>query len=206
MDFSDDLRLTAAKLLVANARASGDKLALAKQLKELGNIERRPPQLREDSNRTFAEAADLYFELEMPLEAAWVIRHIGINHEYANRLEKAERCYDESLEIFRKYATDNDPSYANTVRYPAVIKNRVGKRNESKILWEEAVRRYDAVQEPLGVAEGAAWLTLFAIEKGDLERAREWFDTAESAAEKARDPDTDKWIAKVRTKLMSNES
>lgn len=206
MDFSDDLRLTAAKLLVANARASGDKLALAKQLKELGNIERRPPQLREDSNRTFAEAADLYFELEMPLEAAWVIRHIGINHEYAEHLEEAERCYDESLEIFRKYATDNDPSYANTVRYPAVIKNRVGKRNESKILWEEAVRRYDAVQEPLGVAEGAAWLTLFAIEKGDLERAREWFDTAESAAEKARDPDTDKWIAKVRTKLMSNES
>ncbi len=206
MDFSDDLRLTAAKLLVANARASGDKLALANQLKELGNIERRPPQLREDSNRTFAEAAGLYLELGMPLEAAWVIRHIGINHEHAEHLEEAERCYDESLEIFRKYATDNDPSYANTVRYPAVIKNRLGKREESSALWEEAVGRYSIMDEPLGVAEGSAWLTLFAIEKGDLERAREWFDTAESAAEKARDPDTDKWIAKVRTKLMSNES
>ena len=91
----------------------------------------------------------------MPLEAAWVIRHIGINHEYAERLTDAEKYYDESLALFRKHASDNDNNYANTVRYPAVIKNRVGKRDESTALWEEAVRRYDEMDQPLGVAEGA---------------------------------------------------
>ena len=38
------LKVSAAKLLVSAARASGNKLALANALKELGNIERRPPQ------------------------------------------------------------------------------------------------------------------------------------------------------------------
>jgi tetratricopeptide (TPR) repeat protein len=195
------LRLSAAKLLVSAARAGGDKLALANGLKELGNIERRPPQLREDADRTFAEAAELYHELKMPLEAAWVIRHIGLNHEYAERLTDAEKYYDESLALFRQHASDNNPNYANTVRYPAVIKNRLGKRDESTALWEEAVRRYEEMDMPVGVAEGAAWLTIFAIEKGDQALAREWFAKAEAAATAARDGDTDKWIAEVRAKL-----
>lgn len=201
MDFSNDLRLTAAKLLVAGARASGNKHSLANALKELGNIERRPPQLREDSNRTFAEAAKLYNELEMPLEAAWVLRHIGINHEYAERLTDAEKYYDEALALFRKCADDNDSNYANTVRYPAVVKNRIGKREESTALWEEAVRRYEAMNQPHGVAEGAAWLAVFAIEKGDEQFAQEWLGKAEVAASQAQDKDTDKWIAEVKSRL-----
>jgi tetratricopeptide (TPR) repeat protein len=200
------LRLSAAKLLVSAARTGGSKLVLANALKELGNIERRPPQLREDADRTFAEAAALYRELEMPLEAAWVIRHIGINHEYAELLTDAEKYYDESLAVFRRHASDSDSNYANTVRYPAVIKNRIGKRDESTALWEEAVRRYDEMDQPLGVAEGAAWLTIFAIEKGDMPLAREWFTKAEAAATTARDEDTDKWIAEVRARLTSEET
>jgi len=91
------------------------------------------------------------------------------------------------------------------VRYPAVIKNRVGKREESTTLWEEAVRRYDEMDQPLGVAEGAAWLAIFAIEKDDPELAREWFAKAEAAEAKARDGDTEKWVDEVRGRLK-NES
>ena len=200
------LRLSAAKLLVSAARASGSKLSLANALKELGNIERRPPQLREDANRTYAEAAEIYLKLEMPLEAAWILRHIGINHEYAELLSEAEKYYDESLALFREHASDSDNNYANTVRYPAVIKNLVGKRDESTALWEEAVRRYDAMHQPLGVAEGAAWLAIFAIEKGDLRLARDWFARAEAAATTAKDTDTDKWIAEVSAKLAGYET
>lgn len=199
------LRLSAAKLLVSTARASGNTLALANALKALGNLERRPPQLREDADRTYAEAAALYRELEMPLDAAWVIRHIGINQEYAERLEQAERYYDESLALFREHACEDDSNYANTVRYPAVIKNRLGKREESAALWEEAVGRYDEMNQPLGVAEGSAWLTIFAIEKRELPLAREWFAKAEAAAAAANDRDTDKWIAEVRGRLALEE-
>jgi len=195
------LRVSAAKLLVSTARASGNKLELANALKESGNIERRLPQLRKDSNRTFAEAAELFKELEMPLEAAWVIRHIGINHEYGEFLVEAEECYDESLSLFRQHATESDSNYANTVRYLAVIKNRVGKRKESTELWEEAVGRYYVMDQPLGVAEGAAWLAIFALDNGDHELAREWFAKAESASNSSPDEDTAKWIAEVQARL-----
>ena len=196
-------RLNAAKLAVKIASASGNKLVLANALKELGNIQRRWPDLREDSNETYSEAVELYHELDMPLEAAWVIRHIGINQEYAERLAEAEKYYDESLALFRQHASDDDGNYANTVRYPAVIKNRVGKRDESTDLWEEAVGRYDEMHQPLGVAEGSAWLAIFANEKGDTTLARKWLEKAESAAAEARDKDTDKWIAEVRERLAA---
>jgi len=195
------LRLDAAKTRVSAARASGDELALANALKDLGSIERRPPSMRETANETYAEAAALYRQLEMPLEAAWTMRHIGINHEYAERLTEAEKYYDQSLALFRKHASDSDDNYANTVRYPAVIKNRLGKREESTTLWEEAVRRYDDMGQPLGVAEGAAWLTVFALENGDQALAHEWFGKAESAARAANDPGTDKFIAEVRARM-----
>ncbi len=196
-----NLKLSAARLLVSAARASGSSPALATALKELGNIERRSPQLREDANRTYDEAVELYRELNMPLEAAWVIRHIGINEEYAERLTEAEKYYDESLALFRQHAGDDDRNYANTVRYPAVIKNRLGKRDESTALWEEAVRRYDEMNQPHGVAEGAAWLAIFAMEKGDAALASDWFSKAQTAAAAAGDGDTDKWIAEVKKRM-----
>jgi len=191
---------------VGNAESSGSKKLLADSLRSLGNLLRRPPFLRDAANEAYHRAAALYRELDMPLEAAWILRHIGINHEYAELLTEAERYYDESLALFRQHANDDDNNYANTVRYPAVIKNRVGKRAESKALWEEAVRRYDAMNQPLGVAEGAAWLTIFAIENEDLARAREWFAKAERAATTLNDGDTDKWIAEVRTRLSGAET
>lgn len=186
---------------VRNAETSGSNMHLADSLKALGNLLRRSPFTSNAANEAYHRSADLYRELEMPLEAAWVLRHIGINHEYAERLAEAEKYYDESLELFRLHAAENDNNYANTVRYPAVIKNRVGKREESRALWEEAVGRYGTMGQPVPVAEGAAWLTIFAIEKGDPELAREWFAKAEAAAAKARDEDTDKWIAEVKARL-----
>ena len=194
-------RLETARQLVANAREGGDKLALANALKRLGDIERRPPFLRETTNETFAEAADLYRELELPLEEAWVLRHIGINHEYAERLAEAEKHYDASLNLFRQHATANSPNYANAVRYPAVIKNRVGKRDESIRLWEEAAQRYDEAGISAGVAEAAAWLTIFALDNADLPMAHRWFGKAEAAALLAKDTDTDTFIAEVKEKL-----
>jgi tetratricopeptide (TPR) repeat protein len=203
-----ELRLAAAQARASAARLTGDKLTLANALKELGNIERRPPFMQEAANRTFREAAELYRELEMPLEAAWVIRHIGINHEYAERLTDAEASYDESLELFRRHANDDSLDYANTVRYPAVIKNRLGKREESARLWEEAHDRYREIGPNglgEGVAEAAAWLTIFAIEKGDPELAQKWFKRASEASAASADPDTHKFVAKVTDRLKEFE-
>jgi tetratricopeptide (TPR) repeat protein len=201
------LRLKAAKAIVSATRLGGSKLALANALKELGNLERRPPSMRDASNATYTEAAELYLELEMPLEAAWVKRHIGINHEYGDRLQQAEQYYDEALALYRAHSKVDDLNYANAVRYPAVIKQRLGKQNESAALWEEAHDRYSKIHPDglgEGVAEAAAWLTIFAIRNDDRDLASKWFARASQASVKSQDPDTHKFIDEVRQRLERN--
>src|ERR1044071_4626893 len=131
-------RLSTADDAVDIARNSSDKRMLADALRALGNIQRRPPWLRDDANRTYAEAAEIYNALSLPLDEAWVTRHIGINHEYAERLVDAEKAYEKALALYRDYSTNDDLDYANAVRYVAVIKDRLGKRDESDRLWTEA--------------------------------------------------------------------
>jgi tetratricopeptide (TPR) repeat protein len=184
---------------------NGDKLELANALKHLGGVERRPPFLRDAANETYSEASKLYRELEMPLEAAWVTRHIGINHEYAERLAKAEAYYDESLALFREHAEVDSLDYANTVRYPAVIKNRLGKREESTHLWEEAARRYDEIDLSVGLAlpwhrleaQSIAALREAAREATGLGQRERALDILRPATA-ARIPDAELWLAAGR--------
>jgi len=198
------LRLAAARQAVADARVANDKVRLAHALKQLANIERRPPFMAEVAISTYTEAAELYSELAMPLDQAWCIRHIGIVREYQERLEDAESSYDHALVLYREHAVGNSLDYANAVRYPAVIKNRLGKREESTRLWEEAHDRYRQVGPGglgEGVAEAAAWLTIFAVEAGDRERANRWFARASEASSASGDPDTHKFVAEVKDRL-----
>jgi len=139
---------------VEAARKSGDKLALADALTALANVERRPPLTRAAALRTYSEAAQLFHELDRPLDEAWVLRHIGIVYEYLERLELAEEYYDRALAMYRQHSED-DLNYANAVRYPAVIKERLGKRDESAALWQEAHDRYRQCGIEAGIKESA---------------------------------------------------
>ena len=199
-------RLSTAETAVDTARNGGDKRNLADALRALGNIQRRPPWLRDDVDRTYAEAAEIYRELGRPLDEAWVTRHIGINHEYAERLIEAETAYEKALDLYRTHSKIDDLDYANAVRYVAVIKDRLGKRDEADQLWTETVERYEKVGIVEGIAEGTAHLTLFALDKGDLDRARRWFARAEAASSRSTDPDTHKFIDEVRVQLNSASS
>ena len=204
MPFEFRLRLEAARQSVASARAADDKVQLAQALKHLASIERRPPFMAEVAIGTYTEAAALYRQLAMPLDQAWCIRHIGIVREYQERLEDAESSYDKALALYREHAVGNSLDYANAVRYPAVIKNRLGKREESRRLWEETHDRYRQVGPGglgEGVAEAAAWLTIFAIEVGDRELANRWFARASEASSASGDPDTHKFVAEVKDRL-----
>ena len=186
------------------AEAQNDRRLLADSLKALGNILRRPPFLRDQANAVYARAANIYKEIGLPLEEAWVKRHIGINHEYAGRLEEAEKFYDEALALYRAHARSDDLNYANAVRYPAVIKDRLGKREQSRELWEEACRRYEGIHPNglgEGVAEAAAWLTIFAIERGDLSSAEDWYAKASKASEGSEDSETHKFIGDVGVRI-----
>lgn len=185
------------------AKSIKSRRAIADSLKARGNALRRAPFTRNAANEAYTRAAALYNELDLPLEEAWIKRHIGINQEYAERLEDAERLYDEALAIYRAHS-DDDLNYANAVRYPAVIKNRLGKRDESAKLWEEAHDRYRAVGQVEGIAEAAAWLTIFALDMSDIVVAKKWFALATEASAASDDPDTHTFIAEVRSRLASS--
>ena len=148
----------------------------------------------------------MYAKVGLPLEEAWVKRHIGINHEYAGRLEDAEAFYDEALALYREHATEDDLDYANAVRYPAVVKARLGKRDEAAQLWEEACRRYEAVGIIEGVAEANARIAELAIEEGDFGRARDSFERAAAAAERSADADTQTLVDEVGAKMEKAEN
>lgn len=200
-------RRKAAREVVATAESSGDKKQLADALKQLANILRRPPFGRDEANEVYGRAAALYEELGLHLEEAWCRRHIGINHEYAGRLGEAERLYDEALVLYREHSRDDDLNYANAVRYVAVIRERLGKKQESAKLWEEAYERYSKVGGGTiaeGIAEAAAWLTIIAIEAKDLDRARDWFARAQDASSRSTDPDTHKFVDEARQRLENN--
>jgi tetratricopeptide (TPR) repeat protein len=195
-------RVETARQEVAEAREIGDKARLAHALNRLGNIERRPRLLYDVALATFAEARELFHELGMPLDEGWVHRQIGIVQEYQERLTKAEESYENALALYRAYESGKTLDYANAVRYVAVIKNRVGKRDESTQLWLEAFERYDDLNMPVPVAEAAAWQTIFALERNELDAANEWFAKADAAATAANDPDTDKFISEVKSRLL----
>jgi tetratricopeptide (TPR) repeat protein len=198
-------RLEAARRAVTEARAGNDNVRLAQALKQLGSIERRPPFMYEMAIGTFTEASELFHELGMRLDEAWCIRHIGIIREYQYRLEDAERAYDKALALYREHAEKSSLDYANTVRYPAVVKNRLGKREDATRLWEEAHDRYKQVGPSglgEGVAEAAAWLTVFAIEASDRGLAEKWFQRASEASSASNDPDTHKFVAEVEARLQ----
>jgi tetratricopeptide (TPR) repeat protein len=88
------------------------------------------------------------------LKRAHRIRHDGIDLENQGKLTEAEAKYEEALALYRRYSEMDDLNYANAVRYPAVIKHRLGKFDESIPLWEEAVRRYEKLGITDGVIEG----------------------------------------------------
>ena len=197
--------IDAAREEVAKAESLNDKRILADALKSLGNILRRPPFLRDAANEAYLRAAGLYRELDLPLDGAWVKRHIGINYEYAERLTEAEKYYDEALALYREHATEDSLDYANTVRYPAVVKNRLGKSAESEALWREALDRYEKVGIADGIVEGELHMANFAIGRGDLNEARGWLEKAKHSAKDSDNEGTHKFIAEVEAKLRKVE-
>jgi hypothetical protein len=86
-----------------------------------------------------------------------------------------------------------------------VIKNRLGKRSESKSLWQEACDRYEQADLPVGVAEAAANLAGISLDEGDLDSAKLWLDKADLAANAAADRDTNKMMDVLRERYR-NES
>lgn len=74
------------------------------------------------------------------------------------RLDLAEPCYHEALQIYRAGRRTPPLDLANAIRGLAILKEDTGVTEEAKRLWAEARSLYAAVDIKEGVAESSARL------------------------------------------------
>ena len=153
--------------------------------------------------RRLTRAVAVSRKVDPTTKLAHVIRHLGDAHRHAGRMAAAEPCYVEALALYRGDAGTQPLDLANALRGLAVLKDALGRGEESKRLWEEAHGLYAGVRVTPGVAECAARLALLAARDGDSTRSRDWLGKAAAAAESSGDPDTMKYVGAVRSQVSS---
>lgn len=146
----DDARRHAREV-ISLCRRDDSNEHLVQALRFLGQIE------RDDGNH---EAALPHYE-EAVAECrksgdsstlAHTIRHLADLHTDLGNLVVAEQLYDETMAIHRGDPNTHPGNLANAVRAFAVLKDKAGKSDEGRPLWEEARGLY----AKLGVEEGVA--------------------------------------------------
>ena len=133
-------------------RAKDANRELVQALRELSQIER---DLGHDDEalKLYEEAVAVCCMEGDSLLLAHTIRHLGQLHHDAERLEDAERCYSETLELYRAHGGAPPLDVANTVRPLAMLKGEAGETEDAIRLWEEARDLYQSCDIQAGVEE-----------------------------------------------------
>ena len=106
---------------VSLCRHTGSRHDLITTLKGLGQIEREL-QNGDAALALYEEAVTLSLVAREPLLLAHTIRHLGDIHLDAERLELAERCYDEAVALYRENAKQTAAlDLANAIRPLAIL-------------------------------------------------------------------------------------
>lgn len=131
---------------------AGAQLTLAQTHAMLGQIERDEKQI-DSALSHYEEAQKIFREIGDADRVAHSVRHVGDIQRSCGRLELAEPCYKEALEIYRNSAQTRPLDLANAIRGLALLKGEKNAAHEAKLLWEEARDLYESVNVPEGVAE-----------------------------------------------------
>lgn len=89
---------------------------------------------------------------------AHALRHLVEIHTGAGRLELADTCISEALELYRPMGDLPTLELANTLRPLALLREAQGRLDEARDAWEEARVLYEATGIEAGVAECDAHL------------------------------------------------
>jgi peptide-methionine (S)-S-oxide reductase len=116
---------------------------------------RRQDRLSE-ARRLFIDAAAAYQAAGETLRAAHAIRHAGDTYFDEGRLDQAEPCYAEALDLYRCHGNPPLLDLANAVRSMALLEEATGAIAEAVALWKEAGDLYRSVNVVEGVAESAS--------------------------------------------------
>ena len=115
-----------------------------------------------DPNRArtlFEESVAVAREADDPLRLAHAVRHLGqVNHRL-DRLEPAERCYEEALDLYDRSGMTHPVDHANALRPTAALKEELGDMEGARLLWSMAAELYRSAGVEEGVRECEAHLS-----------------------------------------------
>ena len=137
-------------------------------LARLGQIE-RDLNSNEAALQHYEEAAAIYRAQGDALKLAHTIRHVGDIHRHEQRVELAERCYQEALDLYRSHEPAPPLELANAIRGLAILKGDAGEAAHARLLWEEARALYTVVHVKEGVAESSRRIALLDTGSGRAE-------------------------------------
>lgn len=140
---------------------AGDTKAYSVALGKLGHVALdlgdpdRARALFEKSVAVARDAGD-------PLRVAHAVRHLGQVNRRLGRLEEAERCYVEALELYERGGaaggTAHPVDHANAIRPMAALKEELGEVEAARHLWGRAAKLYRTAGVEEGVRECEARL------------------------------------------------
>lgn len=116
----------------------------------------------DEALRLYEEAVVVCRYVGDPLLLAHTIRHLGQLHQDAARVEEAEGCYREALELYRSHESAPPLDVANAVRPLAILKEESGETEAATRLWEEARDLYEECGIQAGVDECSERLSLLS--------------------------------------------
>lgn len=138
---------------VERCRVAGQPVALAKALRELGEMERR--QDRVSARQHYEDAVATYRGTGEILGLAHTVRHLGDVYYSEGHSDLAEPCFLEALGLYRNCSQTPPLDLANAIRSLAVLKSECGEVNGARALWEEARSLYESVGVTPGVDESS---------------------------------------------------
>jgi len=121
-------------------------------LRALSDVERDLGR-DDEALKLYEEAVAVCRDVGDPFLLAHTIRHLGQLHHDAARAEDAERCYRETLELYRDHEGAPPLDVANAVRPLAILREEAGESEAAMRLWEEALDLYEACDVQAGVDE-----------------------------------------------------
>ena len=107
----------------------------------------------DEALKLYEEAVAVCRDVGDPLLLAHTVRHLGQLHHDAARVEDAERCYSEALELYRGQESAPPLDVANAVRPLAILKEDARETQTAIRLWQEARDLYETSGVQAGVDE-----------------------------------------------------
>jgi tetratricopeptide (TPR) repeat protein len=135
-------------------REESDAVALADALRNLGEVERAIHGSHAGA-AAYEEAVAILRTAGAPLKFAHTVRHLGDIYRHAGDPGRAERCYEESLDVYRSHPEARPLDFANALRGAALLQEQIGKPQQAAQLWTQAEALYRKANVVAGVEEAA---------------------------------------------------